>query len=287
MHKPGGLPQEHSRQRGLQYRFPDNERTGNRRRLLRVAGGKRRRHRRHSHCHVAGADHRHRPGLVDGDNGLLRKALLAEASGVVLVLCMALLIGVIHRDAPLTREILARTRPTLLDLIIALAGGAAGAYASTSPRLSAGLVGVAIATALVPPLSACGICLGRGEASLGFGAFVLFVTNLVAIQFASSVVLGLCGFNKLTLRSELGRSVILRNASSFVILAILGLVLSLHAVQTLTNHLFEAETRAKLMQALQAYPGAELIDLGFQRATDKVVVTAEIKAHRPFGPEQV
>ena len=106
--------------------------------------------------------------LVDGDNGLLRKALLAEASGVVLVLCMALLIGVIHRDAPLTREILARTRPTLLDVIIALAGGAAGAYASASPRLSAGLVGVAIATALVPPLSACGICLGRGEASLGF-----------------------------------------------------------------------------------------------------------------------
>ena len=63
MHKPGGLPQEHSRQRGLQYRFPDNERTGNRRRLLRVAGGqRRRRHRRHGHCHVAGADHRHRPG---------------------------------------------------------------------------------------------------------------------------------------------------------------------------------------------------------------------------------
>ncbi len=137
--------------------------------------------------------------LVDGDNGLLRKALLAEASGVVLVLCMALLIGVIHRDAPLTREILARTRPTLLDVIIALAGGAAGAYASASPRLSAGLVGVAIATALVPPLSACGICLGRGEADLGCGAFVLFVTNLVAIQFASSVVLCLCGFNKLTL----------------------------------------------------------------------------------------
>ncbi len=88
---------------------------------------------------------------------------------MVLVLCMALLIGVIHRDAPLTREILARTRPTLLDLIIALAGGAAGAYASASPRLSAGLVGVAIATALVPPLSACGICLGRGEANLGCG----------------------------------------------------------------------------------------------------------------------
>ncbi|MFI5455056.1 MAG: TIGR00341 family protein [Isosphaerales bacterium] len=225
--------------------------------------------------------------LVVGDNGLLRKALLAEATGVVLVLGMALVIGVIHRDAPLTREILSRTRPTLLDLIIDLAGGAAGAYASASPRLSTGLVGVAIATALVPPLSACGICLGRGDASLGFGAFLLFITNLVAIQFASSVVLWLFGFHKLTPRLGLGRSVILRNASSFGILSILGLMLGLHAVQTLTNHLFEAETRAKLIQALKAYPSAELIDLRFQQATDKVVVTAEIKSQRPLGPDEV
>jgi uncharacterized hydrophobic protein (TIGR00271 family) len=70
--------------------------------------------------------------LVDGDYRLLRKALLAEASGAVLVIGVALLIGALHRDGPLTREILSRTRPSLLDLIIALAGGAAGASASST-----------------------------------------------------------------------------------------------------------------------------------------------------------
>ena len=50
-----------------------------------------------------------------------------------------------------------RTAPNIFDLIIALAGGAAGAYATASPRISAGLVGVAIATALVPPLSSFSI----------------------------------------------------------------------------------------------------------------------------------
>ena len=135
-------------------------------------------------------------------------------------------------------------------------------------------MGVAIATALVPPLSACGICLGRGEVSLGSGAFLLFLTNLVAIQFASSVVLWLCGYSKLTLRAEPGTRVLLRNASSFGILSVLGVVLSLHIIQKFTNHRFEAETRAQLVQALQTFPGAELTDLRFQPATHKVVVSA-------------
>jgi len=225
--------------------------------------------------------------LVDGDNNLLRAGLLAEATGAILVLCIALIIGVTHRDAPLTREILSRTTPRLFDLMIALAAGAAGAYASASSRLSAGLVGVAIATALVPPLSACGICLGRGEVTRGCGALLLFATDLVAIQLASSVVLWLCGLNKSTLRAKPGRNVIYRNASSFGILLVLGILLSLHAVQMVTNHLFESKTRTKLIQALEAYPGAELTDLRFQRGTKNIVVTAEIKAKEPLGPDKV
>ena len=72
--------------------------------------------------------------LVDGDNSLLGKSLLAEAGGVILVLGISVLVGLLHRDAPLTREIISRTKPTLFDLVIALAGGAAGAYATVSPR---------------------------------------------------------------------------------------------------------------------------------------------------------
>jgi uncharacterized hydrophobic protein (TIGR00271 family) len=171
--------------------------------------------------------------LVEGDNALLGKALLAAAGGVGLIFGIALLLGAIRRDAPLTREILSRTRPTLLDLFIALAGGAAGAYATVSPRVSAGLVGVAIATALVPPLSVCGLCLGRGEVSLAVGAFLLFLANLVAIQVAASVVLWLCGFNRITPRPGPGDSIVLRHAISFGTLLVLAVVLGLHVVQTL------------------------------------------------------
>jgi uncharacterized membrane protein len=94
----------------------------------------------------------------------------------------------------LTGEIYARTALNLMDLMIALGGGAAGAFVMTSPRLSVAFVGVAIATALVPPLSASAICLARGDYGLAFGAFGLAFTNIVAIQMASSFVMWIGGF---------------------------------------------------------------------------------------------
>ena len=136
--------------------------------------------------------------LVDADYRLLRRALLAEFSGVALVLLFSFVIGKIHFEMSLGSEIIGRTSPSILDLIIALAGGAAGAYATVTPRLSAGLVGVAIATALVPPLCSCGICVAHGLYREGGGAFLLFATNLVAIQSVTSLVFWLNGFHRLS-----------------------------------------------------------------------------------------
>jgi uncharacterized membrane protein len=58
-------------------------------------------------------------------------------AGVIAVMLTAFTIGFIHREIPLTAEIMARTAPNIFDLMIALAGGAAGAYATVSPRLKA------------------------------------------------------------------------------------------------------------------------------------------------------
>lgn len=64
--------------------------------------------------------------LVDGDQSLLRKALVAEVSGVLLVLVVGFLIGKLHEGVSPGSEIMGRTAPNILDLVIALAGGAAG-----------------------------------------------------------------------------------------------------------------------------------------------------------------
>lgn len=89
--------------------------------------------------------------MVDGDIRLLRESLIAETAGALLVIFIGWLIGSVHSDIAVAGEILSRTKPNLLDLAVAVFGGAAGAYATASPRVSVGLVGVAISTALVPP----------------------------------------------------------------------------------------------------------------------------------------
>ena len=94
----------------------------------------------------------------------------------------------------LTPAVLSRTSPDLRDLAVALAAGAAGAYATARADVSAALPGVAVAVALVPPLAAAGFTLAIGREDLASGAALLFAANLVAIVLVGSVVLVACGF---------------------------------------------------------------------------------------------
>ncbi len=91
-------------------------------------------------------------------------------------------------------QITSRVTPNLLDMLIAIAAGAAGAFATVNPRASSSIAGVAIAVALVPPLSVVGIALGAGRSDDAFGAFLLFLTNFVAIVLAATLVFVLAGF---------------------------------------------------------------------------------------------
>lgn len=82
-----------------------------------------------------------------------------------------------------TPEILARTRPTLLDLVVALLSGFVGAYLSIN-RKGGAIAGVAIATSLMPPLAVVGYGLATAAWNIAGGAFLLFLTNVVAILVA-------------------------------------------------------------------------------------------------------
>ena len=97
-------------------------------------------------------------------------------------------------DAALSGEILARTEPNLVDLGIAVAAGAAGAYITIRKEASSALPGVGIAVALVPPLAAVGLTLRVERSDLAGGALLLFATNVVAIILAAGAVFAASGF---------------------------------------------------------------------------------------------
>ncbi len=226
--------------------------------------------------------------LVAGDARLLRRALAAEVGGVLLVLLVSFMLGKIHRDLPLGSQVLSRTTPNILDLLIALAGGTAGAYATITPKLRSGLVGVAISTALVPPLSVCGLCLAHGETHLAWGGFLLFFANFIAIQFAFSTVLGLYGLYRTRPDEKASRrGALARHAVSVTLLAALAVLLGGNFERSATREREEGAVRAGLVVALKSYPGAQLADLSFDEGARVMTVTAVVRASGAVSPVKV
>lgn len=132
--------------------------------------------------------------LVLGEVRFLRMALSTVLKGVLLAVLVGVMVGALSLDSPLTPEILGRTQPGLLDLGVALFSGFAAAYALSHSDAAAALPGVAIAAALVPPLTSVGISFITGNTSQGLGALLLFGTNFIAISFATALVFLSLGF---------------------------------------------------------------------------------------------
>lgn len=128
------------------------------------------------------------------DSGLLRASASAIGVGVALSIGTAAVVALMMPMRLVTPEIEARLAPSLLDLGVAVFSGVAGAYAYARESVMKSLPGVAIAVALVPPLAVVGIGLGWADASIFFGALLLFLTNLVGIALAGAITFMVLGF---------------------------------------------------------------------------------------------
>ncbi len=133
-------------------------------------------------------------GIVMGDPRLVRRALGRSLQGGIVVLVISGVTAWLDPLAALTPEITARSQPTLLDLGVALASGVAGGYATSRKGVQEALAGVAIAVALVPPLSAAGVALALREWPIAAGALLLYTANTVSIAGAGGLTFLLLGF---------------------------------------------------------------------------------------------
>lgn len=126
-------------------------------------------------------------GLAVGINDLelLRRAAKNYAVATVISVLTAMFYFLITPLNEAQSELLARTSPTLYDVLIALCGGAAGILAISTKGKGNVIPGVAIATALMPPLCTAGYGLAMGNAVYFFGAFYLFFINTVFICLAT------------------------------------------------------------------------------------------------------
>ncbi|WP_156840097.1 DUF389 domain-containing protein [Novosphingobium aquimarinum] len=131
-------------------------------------------------------------GFASIDGRRIKDAARVVAIGAGIGILTGILITWLSPIRNATPEILARTQPTLLDLAIALFSGIAGGYATVIGK-GGTAIGVAIATALMPPLAVLGYGIGVLQVRFALGALLLFLTNLAAITLAFAVVARIAG----------------------------------------------------------------------------------------------
>ncbi len=206
------------------------------------------------------------------------------AGGVALVICVGLLFSTLvpsGYDLLDNGQIAGRTSPSMLDMIAALATGLAGAVALARRDLAAVLPGVAIAISLVPPLAVVGICLGKGETQLAFGALLLFVSNLLALVLAGTLVYAVLGYSEEALHRSGGS----RRRATVLLTGLILLVSVPLAANTMVTYLVTryAGQVEKIAEAWVAQvPGARLT--GVQ--VHALEMTISVETPGPLPPTQ-
>ena len=161
-------------------------------------------------------------GLAINDLDMIKSA---TQNFIVMVLLSAVTATVFFLFFPLQQEsseLLARTRPDIRDVFIAFFGGAALAIARTKKGTIASVIfGVAIATALMPPLCTIGYGIAVGNVGYTLGALYLFFINATFIAFASFVVVKLLRFPMIHYADSKRRRFVVRVVSFFAVLVMI------------------------------------------------------------------
>lgn len=207
--------------------------------------------------------------LATGKQKWLKISARSLALGSIAAVLFAALIVVVSPLQTVTEEIAARTRPNLFDLMVALFSSIAGSYAMIRGREGT-IVGVAIATALMPPLAVVGFGLATFNWTVFFGALGLFFTNFLAIALTATIMARLYGF-RTTLSSRQGW---FQNFGIFAILVALAIPLGL----SLRQIAWEANAQRIVTNVVQAEFGerARISEQSIDWDSDPLNITATV-----------
>jgi uncharacterized hydrophobic protein (TIGR00271 family) len=172
-------------------------------------------------------------------------------------------------------QISGRTSPGLLDLIAAVATGFAGAVALARRDVAAVLPGVAIAISLVPPLAVVGVCLGQQAYSLAAGALLLFVSNLLALVLAGTLVFTAVGFGG---RTEPGLSRRKAYLTIGILLVVVTVPLIANTAATYLISVWTDRVKTVATQWVSQVPGASIdsVDVVSRNVYVRVQTSGEV-----------
>lgn len=217
-------------------------------------------------------------GLTTGRVDLLRRGVVTLTVGVLIALIVGFVLGkIVAVDSP-TAEMLARANPSLLDMTVAFAAGLIASFATARRDIPAALAGVAIAAALMPPLSTVGLALGLGDLDLALGAGLLFNVNIVCIVLAGWAV-----YFWLGMRPKLIDESRKRQHISYALITLIAL-----PVVALLIHVSGREVTASTIseRLSEAFPDATVSEVQLTDG-DPLRVEAVLRSTEAVTPEQV
>ena len=172
-------------------------------------------------------------GLGIYDFELIKRSFRNFLTATVFSVITSTLFFLISPISEAQSELLARTQPTVYDVLIAFFGGLAGIVASSTKSKGNVIPGVAIATALMPPLCTAGFGLASGNLYYFFGAFYLYFINTVFISLATFVVVRLLKYPKKVFLDKQREKVVTRYVGVIVFFTIVpSLFLSYNLIRS-------------------------------------------------------
>ncbi len=223
-------------------------------------------------------------GMATGNAAQVKKSGTGFLFQIIISLVTSTLYFLISPISTQTSELLARTQPNIWDVMIAICGGIAGMIGATRKEKSNVIPGVAIATALMPPLCTCGYGIAHGSLRITLGAGYLFLVNTYFIFLASVLVLiGLKvpqeGEFSAQQRKRMKRRLVCNTALMLIpCLAVAGVMVRQANVDTESVTGFEttASIQSVTQEARALFPAVEDIKIGTLESSDnEEAVTSE------------
>jgi len=159
-------------------------------------------------------------GIVLGNIKLIWKGFYAEIIAVLIAIAIGATFGLFIPNVGITNSLEVRMYPTMADIIIAMAAGAAGAYILIKGQLESGLVGVMVAASLIPVMSTIGIGISFGHSDMILGASLLLAGNYLSLLLANVVVFYFKGLKPQIWYKHKARKII-QKSLAFIIIAVL------------------------------------------------------------------
>ncbi|AKG20097.1 DUF389 domain-containing protein [Calothrix sp. 336/3] len=219
-------------------------------------------------------------GALTGNILLFRRGLIAIVFGTLLSIGLAYTLEMLVGISAFDTEVLSRSKPTLLDLGIAVTAGSISGYAKTNSKISGSLVGTAIAVALMPPICVIGLGLASANWSLSQGAVLLYLTNLLGISLACMLTFVIMGYSPI---KRAGAALFW----TLLLTGILLLPLSVTFAQLVRQTNLETSLKNALLTKTITFQRLELLKINTNWLTKPPQVQLIVRTKVPVTPKQV